>query len=122
MRENILSYKGYLASIEYSAEDGVLWGKVEGISDGVTFEAYDAETIVSEFHHAVDSYLLTCKELGKEPEKAYSGNFNIRIKPEHHREIARIAFYEGLTINAEVEKAITAYVAERSASLNISVA
>ena len=65
MVNNTFSYKDYFANIEYIAEDKILFGKIEGISDLVTFESSDANKIEEEFHKAVDDYLAFCKEVGK---------------------------------------------------------
>ena len=35
---NTLSYKGYLGSVAFSEQDGVFYGKVEGINGLVNFE------------------------------------------------------------------------------------
>ena len=42
----------------------------------------------NEFHASVDDYLEWCKEYGVEPEKPYSGKFNVRISPLLHDKIA----------------------------------
>ena len=46
-----MTYKGYSARPEYSAEDGVFFGRLLGIND-----------------KAVDDYLAFCSEIGKQPE------------------------------------------------------
>ena len=107
---NILEYKGYLTKIEYSAEDRVLYGKIEGIRDLVNFESDSLDRIEEEFHCAVDDYLEMCEELGQSPDKAYSGTFNVRIDPAQHKRIAMKAFRDGETLNSAVGKAIAAYV------------
>ena len=108
--ENTLQYKGYFTHINYSAEDMVLHGKIEGIDDLVTFESEQASEIEKEFHAAVDDYLEYCKELGKEPAKTYKGTFNIRIEPELHKAIAQEAMKKGISLNQAVEKAIDQFV------------
>ena len=108
--KNILEYKGYLTKIEYSAEDKVLYVKIEGIKDLVNFESSSADEIEREFHSAVDDYLQMCEELGEAPDKAYSGTFNVRISPALHREIAMLAFKSGESLNSMVDKAIAAYI------------
>lgn len=70
--KNILEYRGYFTKIEYSAEDQVLYGKIEGINDLVNLESNKLEDIVAEFHSAVDDYLEMCRCFGKEPDKEYS--------------------------------------------------
>ena len=106
MSNTKLMYKGYFTEIKYSEEDKVLFGKIEGIADIVNFESDSAKEIEEEFHKAVDDYLKLCKELGKCPEKAYKGTFNIRISPKLHRDIALYAEQHGETLNSSVEKAI----------------
>lgn len=108
--KNILEYKGYFAKVEYSAEDKVLYGKIEGIRDLVNFESESIETIEQEFRNAVDDYLELCEELGQNPDKAYSGTFNVRIAPELHRKLALQAVKNSETLNSAVEKAIHAFV------------
>jgi predicted HicB family RNase H-like nuclease len=73
---NILEYKGYQTKIVYSAEDGLLCGKIEGIKDLVDFYSCTCESIVDgsagiveAFHTAVNDYFDMCQEVGKEPEQ-----------------------------------------------------
>lgn len=110
MSNNILKYRDYQTKIEYSAEDKVLFGKIEGIGDLVLFDSESASEIEKEFHNAVDGYLSFCKEEGKEPDKPYSGSFNVRINPELHRGIAALAFSDGISLNRAVENAIGEYI------------
>ena len=107
--KNILEYKGYIAKIEFSAEDKVLHGKIEAINDLVTFESESVNEIENEFHQAVDDYLLMCKDLGQEPDKTYSGTFNVRIRPELHKKIALYAIKKGESLNGAVEDILDAH-------------
>lgn len=63
-----MTYNGYLARPEYSAEDGVFFGRLLGINDLVNFESENVEGLEEEFHKAVDDYLAFCSEIGKQPE------------------------------------------------------
>lgn len=108
--KNLLEYKGYHTKIEFDSDALVLRGKIEGIKDLVNFESASLTLIEEEFHIAVDEYLEFCKEVGKEPDKEYKGTFNIRISPELHKELALVAFRNGDTLNATVEKAIKSFV------------
>lgn len=60
----MLTYKGYLGSVAYSAEDGVLHGRLEFIRDLVTYEGKDAKGIRAAFQEAVDDYLELCEAEG----------------------------------------------------------
>ena len=64
---NVLSYRGYYATVEFDSEEGLLCGSVVGMSDGVYFEVETAAGVESAFHEAVDDYLSFCKEKGKQP-------------------------------------------------------
>lgn len=105
-----LEYKGYHANVEYSSEDEVLFGKIEGICDLINFESDNASEIVMAFHEAVDDYLEFCAEIGKSPDKEYKGSFNVRVKPETHKALSQIAFKKGESLNAIAEKAFDMYV------------
>ena len=43
---------------------------------------------------------------GVEPEKPYSGKFNLRISPELHRQAAVASARRGVSLNKFIEKAI----------------
>lgn len=103
---NILEYKGYYTKIEYSVEDQVLYGKIEGIKDLVNFECENLTDVEKEFQDAVDDYLAFCEDLGQSPEKPYKGVFNVRVSPELHRKAAIAADKKGETLNAFVTDAI----------------
>ena len=107
---DLLRYKGYSARPEYSAEDRIFYGKILGISDLVDFQSENAKDLEEEFHKAVDDYLEFCAEIGKQPQKEYSGLLNVRISPELHREVSVFAQAEGVTLNKAVEQAIRAMV------------
>ena len=103
---DILEYKTYYAEVHFSAEDEVFHGKIIGINDLVNFEGTTVKELKKAFHEAVDDYLDTCKELGKEPEKTYKGSFNVRIPSELHRQAARYATLKKMTLNDFVRHAI----------------
>lgn len=97
--KSCLEYKGYYATVEYSYEDCVLYGKIAGLNDLVTFECGNAAGAQQAFENAVDEYIAFCAEVGKEPEKAYKGSFNIRTTPQMHRALAQLAAKMGRTLN-----------------------
>ena len=62
---NVEEYKGYTAKVQYSEDEKIYHGRIEGIDDLVTFESSDKEKIIDEFHAAVDDYLSFCSEMRK---------------------------------------------------------
>ena len=106
MANNMLKYKDFYGSVEYTADDDCFFGKIIGTTDLVTFEGDTVESLKSAFREAVEDYLVLCKEVGKEPQKTYRGSFNVRIAPELHKEAAMLATRRGVSLNAFVEQAI----------------
>ena len=103
---NAMSYKGYQARIEYDDEDGIFTGRIMGIRDGVGFHADTVEGLREAFHEAVEDYLETCAKIGKEPQKAYSGQMMFRVNPEVHRKAALAAELAGKSLNQWAEEVL----------------
>lgn len=108
---NLLEYKGYVGSIEFSETDAVFYGKVQGIRSLISYEGENAKELLEDFHNAIDDYLDLCRERGSEPERAYKGTFNIRISPELHKSAAIYAYEHRTSLNAVVETALAGFVA-----------
>ena len=103
---NVMSYKGYLARIDYDDEDGIITGRLAGIRDGVGFHADTVEGLRAAFHEAVEDYLETCAKIGKEPQRAYSGQMMFRVNPEVHRRAALAAELAGKSLNQWAEEVL----------------
>ena len=108
--KNIISYKGYYGSVEFSDEDNTFFGRIISVNDHITYEGDSIATLREDFENAVDEYLEICSQLGKEPEKTYKGTFNVRITPDLHRELVLYSTSIGKTLNATVEEAIREYI------------
>ena len=109
--KDMMKYKEYFGSVHYSDEDRVFFGKIEFIRALVSYEGTDVQSLRLAFEEAVDDYLDTCTEQGKEPEKPFKGTFNVRIGPELHQRVAMAAAQQGVTLNgfiADVLKRETA--------------
>jgi predicted HicB family RNase H-like nuclease len=103
---NAMSYKGYAARIEFDDEDGVFTGRLAGIRDGVGFHADTVEGLREAFREAVEDYLETCTRLGKEPQRAFSGQMMFRVNPEVHRKAALAAELAGKSLNQWAEEVL----------------
>jgi predicted HicB family RNase H-like nuclease len=108
---NLLSYKNYNGTVEYSKEDGCLFGKVVGIKSLLSYEGDSIQELEKDFQTVVDEYIADCEGRGLQPEQPYKGTFNVRISPELHRTVAIYAMEHGKTLNAAVEEAIGKMVA-----------
>lgn len=106
-----LRYKGYTGSVEYSAEDGCLYGKVQGLHGTlISYEGNSVEEIKEDFEGAVDDYLQSCEERGITPAKPYSGKLNLRMPSELHAAIAQAAYSSGTTINDFINRSMSSVV------------
>ena len=99
-------YKDYIGSVHYSADDEIFFGKIEGINDSISFEGSSVSELKAAFQEAVEDYIELCQLNGKEPEKTYKGSFNIRIRPELHKQAAQKTLIERKSLNQYIEDAI----------------
>jgi predicted HicB family RNase H-like nuclease len=107
---NVLEYKGYYGTVDFSATDKVLFGKVIGVNGLISFEGESIQRLIEDFEGAVDDYLEMCAEQGIEPEKIHKGSFNVRISPELHKTLTLYSISHGQTLNSTVEQAIKSYI------------
>lgn len=112
---DVFQYKEYLASVHFNAADEVLYGKILGIDDLISFEGTSVKELKKAFHDAVDDYIETCKQLGKEPNKTYKGSFNIRIGTELHREAAIFAVMNNISLNDLIKSCVEYALTHREA-------
>ena len=108
--KSTMSFKGYNGSVEFSDDDGIFYGTILGITDHIVFDGYSVDELRKNFQDAVDGYLDICSTMGKTPDKAYKGTFNVRITPALHRELAVYSSSHGKTLNSTVEEAIRNHI------------
>ena len=60
-----LQYKDFIGSVNFSSNDQIYFGKIEGISDLVTFEGNTVQTLTLDFHQVVEDFIKDCKYLGR---------------------------------------------------------
>lgn len=101
-----MEYKGYLGDVIFDSEAHIFHGEIINTRDVITFQGKSVDELEKAFKDSVDDYLDWCKEDGIEPEKPYSGRFNLRLSPVLHREIAITARKMKISINKFVEKAV----------------
>ena len=107
---NVVEYKGYYGTVEFSGEDNLFYGKVIGVNSLISFEGDTVESLKNDFKEAIDDYLALCAEKNIQPEKTYKGSFNVRVSPQLHKTLAIYATSRGQTLNSVVEEAIEHYI------------
>lgn len=101
-----MEYKGFIGQVVYDDEAKVFSGDVLNTRAVITFTGTSVKEIEKAFRASVDDYIAWCEADGVEPEKPYSGKFNVRLAPELHRQVALAAQKGGISINAFVTKAL----------------
>jgi len=104
---NTIEYKGYIGSIEFSENDGVFFGKVQGIRSLISYEGSTAKELIDDFHGAVNDYLSLCEEEGTVPEVAYKGSLNVRLRSDLHKRAAVYALNHQQSLNSFIEDAVS---------------
>jgi predicted HicB family RNase H-like nuclease len=110
----MIEYKGYFGAVEYDAEAKIFHGDIINTRDVITFQGKTVNEIEKAFKESINDYIAWCEEEGVEPEKPYSGKFNVRLSPELHRQIAVFAKKRKVSLNSFVEKAISNEIALQS--------
>jgi predicted HicB family RNase H-like nuclease len=101
-----MSYRNYLARVEYDAGDRLFIGRIAGINDVVGFHGESVAELETAFREAVDDYVETCAKIEKAPEKPYSGRVMFRVNPATHARAALAAQIRGLSLNQWAEQAL----------------
>lgn len=78
---NIIEYKGFIGSAEFSEEDGVFFGKILGIRSLVSYEGKDKQSLYQDFRDAVDDYLSVCELKEKKAESPLLSELSKAGKP-----------------------------------------
>ena len=110
-----MNYKGYTATISFDDEAGLFTGQLAGIRDCILFQSDNATGLRQAFEEAVDDYLQCCEEIGKAPQRPFSGRMMLRVPPELHAESIECAQLAGVSLNAWVRGLLERGVAERQA-------
>lgn len=97
--KNTMTYKGYTGTVEFSEEDGCLFGRVIGINDIISYEGQSIPEIRQDFQEMIDWYLKDCASRGKQPDKPFSGAIMVNIEPKLQERLEQQALETGLTFS-----------------------
>ena len=99
MPESMLEYKGYHAKIYFDARDEIFVGEVFGLNDSLNFHGNTVQELKEMFRQCIDNY------------REFKGNFNIRVQPELHRQLAYNALKEGKSLNQYINESLEQFIA-----------
>jgi len=115
-----ISYKGYLAHVDFDPEDEIFTGGLAGVNDVVGFHGESVAALKDSFREAVDDYIETCAKVGKAPEKAYSGQIMVRVDPAVHAKAALAAQISGKSLAKWTEERLRD-AAERDTAASVEI-
>jgi predicted HicB family RNase H-like nuclease len=98
----MMQYKGYYGHAEYDAEARCFHGEVIGLKDVITFQGESVVELEAAFKGSINDYITFCKERGENPEKPYSGKFNLRLYPELHAQLVIAANKHKESLNSYI--------------------
>jgi predicted HicB family RNase H-like nuclease len=102
-----MKYKGYEAAVQFDEDANIFHGEVINTRDVITFQGTSVKELKKAFEDSVEDYLAFCKERGEEPDKPFSGNFVVRIRPDLHRQLYTQARKAGKSLNALIEERLS---------------
>jgi predicted HicB family RNase H-like nuclease len=105
---NTMSYRGYIASMAFDAEDKIIAGRVLDIDDIISFHGESIGEFEANFRMVVDDYIAACESLGGAPEKPASGKLMLRVAPTVHAAALKAAARNGISLNKWAEQALSA--------------
>ncbi len=109
---NIMELNGYKAKIEFDSDLDLFRGEILGLNGGADFYGKNPASLRKEFKNSLKVFLEICEEKGIEPQKEYSGKFNLRIPPRLHSEISAKANAANKSINQWVAEILEESVNE----------
>ena len=102
---------GYQAAIQFDPDIEMFRGEFVGLNGGADFYARDIAGLRREGVASLKVFLDMCREDGVEPQRQFSGKFNVRIPPELHAAVAVAAAADGKSLNQWVADELRASVA-----------
>lgn len=105
-------YKNYVAHIEFDDKAEIFHGEVINTRDVITFQGSTVKELKKAFKDSVDDYLEFCQERNEEPDRPFSGKFNLRLDPALHREVSIVAKKHQMSLNEWVSEAIKHHLHE----------
>lgn len=104
---NTMTYRGYVASMSFDADDKIIVGRVLDVDDIITFHGESVAEFEASFHAVVDDYIAACESLGGTPEKPASGKLMLRVSPSVHAAALKAAARSGTSLNKWAEEALS---------------
>lgn len=103
---NVMIINGYRAVIQYDPEIEMFRGEFTGLNGGADFYADSVAALRNEGAISLEVFLEECKKRSIEPNRSYSGKFQVRLPSDLHESASGAAVARGLSLNQFVATAI----------------
>lgn len=103
---NVMIILGHRAVIRFDPEIGLFRGEFIGLNGGADFYADSVEGLRREGEASLRLFLDVCREKGIQPQRIFSGKFQVRIPAELHALATEAATARGISLNQLVQEAI----------------
>ena len=102
MKNDLLFYRGYVATVWLDVKSGVLRGRVEGMNADPIDDSFVAIIHPYAAYDLMrcDEYLAHCEEWGRRPARQYHGVFSVRMDAALHGRLVHWAKVHGMSLNA----------------------
>jgi predicted HicB family RNase H-like nuclease len=104
--KNVIEIDGHRAVLAYDPDIQMIRGEFLGLNGGADFYARSVDELVSEGRKSLATFLDICRERGIDPQRHFSGRFNLRLDPKVHEAAALAAAAENKSLNDWVAEAI----------------
>jgi predicted HicB family RNase H-like nuclease len=103
---NVLKIDGHDAVIFYDPDIDMFRGEFVGLNGGADFYATTVPKLKAEGARSLREFLAICKERSIDPNKKFSGTFNVRVGKQKHQALAIMAAARGVSMNTLIDQAI----------------
>lgn len=102
-----------MAHVTFDDEAEIFHGEIINTRDVITFQGKTVAELKRALKDSVEDYLDFCKSRNEEPDRPFSGKFNLRLDPELHRDVCVAAKLSGKSLNQWVTEAIAQHLLEK---------
>lgn len=103
---NVIEIDGEKAVVTFDPDIRMLRGEFVGLNGGADFYAESVPDLIEEGRRSLAVYREMCREKGIEPNRKFSGKFNVRLDPEDHAAAVVAAAAAGKSLNEWIVGAI----------------
>lgn len=94
-----LTYKGFTGRVSYDEETDLFMGEVIDLRHLVAFEGRTIDELRANFERAVDGYHDWCRARGLNPQRQFTGRWEVNVPQALHRRAVVSAEAAGMTLN-----------------------